>query len=101
MSEFCEFGTHLDDTLRDQLIWGVKDLNIKKRLLLEESLNFKRCVELSVAMEAATNDVNQLQNDVEAEVHYQEARNELVAGSRPRRKITSTSSQQNRSEVVC
>jgi hypothetical protein len=42
MSEFCEFGTHLDDVLRDQLVWGIKDKTIQKRLLSEESLNFKK-----------------------------------------------------------
>jgi len=42
MSEICRFGTHLEDALRDQLVWGIKDQNIQKRLLSEESLNFKR-----------------------------------------------------------
>ncbi|CAI6374369.1 unnamed protein product [Macrosiphum euphorbiae] len=28
MSEFCGFGTHLEDALRDQLVWGIKDQNI-------------------------------------------------------------------------
>ena len=32
MSEHCEFGTVLDDALRDQVIWGIRDSNIKKRL---------------------------------------------------------------------
>ncbi|XP_060861205.1 uncharacterized protein LOC132938406 [Metopolophium dirhodum] len=33
MSEFCEFATSLNESLRDQFIWGVKDSNIKKKLL--------------------------------------------------------------------
>lgn len=101
MSEFWEFGTHLEDALRDQLIWGIKDQNIQKRLLSEESFNFKRCVELSVAMEAATNDVNQLQNQNQVEVLYQEPKNEPLMGSRSQRKAVSNSVQQKRSDVVC
>jgi len=42
MSEFCGFGTHLEDALRDQLVWGIKDQNIQKKLLSETSSNFKK-----------------------------------------------------------
>ncbi|CAI6346683.1 unnamed protein product [Macrosiphum euphorbiae] len=101
MSEFCGFGTHLEDALRDQLVWGIKDQNIQKRLLSEASLNFKRSVELSVAMEAATNDVNQLHNQNQVEVLYQEPKNELVVGSRVQRKAMSTGLRQKRTELVC
>lgn len=67
-------GTHLDNALRDQLIWDIKDNHIKKRLLLEEKLNLKKCVELCVSIVAATNDVNQ------AEVLFQESSRSLPAG---------------------
>lgn len=42
MSEHCEFGTVLDDALRDQVIWGIRDSYIKKRLLSEGSLTLKK-----------------------------------------------------------
>lgn len=35
MSEYCEFLTSLDGALRDQLTSGLKDQNVKKRLLIE------------------------------------------------------------------
>lgn len=41
LSQFCEFGVNLDDSLRDQLVYGIKDINIKKRLLSETKLTFK------------------------------------------------------------
>lgn len=68
MTEYYEFGTSLDDCLRDQMIWGVKDNNIKKRLLSENKLTFKKCVELSVALESANRDVIKLDSE---KVNYQ------------------------------
>lgn len=57
LSQFCEFGVNLDDSLRDQLVYGIKDINIKKRLLSETKLTFKRSVELCLSIEAADKDV--------------------------------------------
>lgn len=70
MSEHCDFGLTLDNMLRDQLIWGLRDQHIKKRLLSEDGLTFKKCVELSLAMEAANNDVSQLEQRAES-IKYQ------------------------------
>jgi len=61
MSVHCDFGSTLDGMLRDQLIWGLRDQHIKKRLL---SVTLKKCVKLSLAMEAANNDVDQLDRSV-------------------------------------
>ncbi|KAE9530092.1 hypothetical protein AGLY_011554 [Aphis glycines] len=47
MSEHCEFGTVLDDALRDQVIWGIRDSNIKKRLLSEEHIVISESVKES------------------------------------------------------
>jgi len=44
MSEHCEFRTVLDDSLRDQVIWGIRDNNIKKRLLSEGALTLKNAL---------------------------------------------------------
>lgn len=46
MSEFCEFATSLNESLRDQFIWGVKDNNIKKKLLSEGTITFKKSMEV-------------------------------------------------------
>ena len=35
---FCDFGTHLDDTLRDQFVSSLRNEAILKRLLSEETL---------------------------------------------------------------
>ncbi|CAI6346892.1 unnamed protein product [Macrosiphum euphorbiae] len=69
MSEHCEFGTVLDDALRDQVIWGIRDSNIKKRLLSEDSLTFKKCIELSLAMESANNDISKMEHHEAVNYH--------------------------------
>jgi len=69
MSEHCEFGTVLDDALRDQVIWGIRDSNIKKRLLSEGSLTFKKCIELSLAMESANNDISKMEHHEPVNYH--------------------------------
>lgn len=35
MLELGEFGTYLDDVLRNQMVWSIKDHNIEKPLLSE------------------------------------------------------------------
>jgi len=62
LSQFCEFGVNLDDSLRDQVVYGIKDVNIKKRLLSETKLTFRRSVELCLSMEAADKDVSKWEN---------------------------------------
>jgi hypothetical protein len=47
-------------SLRDQFIWGVKDSNVKKKLLSEGTITFKKCMELGLAMESASNNVRKL-----------------------------------------
>ena len=47
--------------LRDRLVCGVNDPQIQKRLLAEDRLTFKKALEISLALEAATKDTKQLQ----------------------------------------
>jgi len=57
MSVYCDFIVTMDVMLCDQLIFGLKDQHIIKRLLSEEVFTFKKCVELNLAIETANNDV--------------------------------------------
>ena len=61
LSEYCNFGDALDSMLRDRLVCGVNEPQIQRRLLAEEGLNFKKALEISLALEAATKDTKQLQ----------------------------------------
>ncbi len=49
----CEFGTFLNEALRDRLVCGLRSEAIQRRLLTETALTLDRAVELSQGMEAA------------------------------------------------
>jgi hypothetical protein len=53
LSEHCEFGTALNDSLRDRFVCGLYNESIQKRLLVETSLTFEKALKLAVAMETA------------------------------------------------
>ena len=56
LSEHCEFGTALNDSLRDRFVCGLYNESIQKRLLVETSLTFEKSLKLAVAMETAMKD---------------------------------------------
>ena len=47
MTELCEFGASLTDTLRDRLVTGMRNETIQRRLLSEANLTFARAVEIA------------------------------------------------------
>ena len=49
----CEFGTFLDEELRDRLVSGLRYEAIQKRLLSEKKLIFQQAAETAHAMELA------------------------------------------------
>ena len=50
----CEFGTTLNDMLRDRLVCGINDDNIQVKLLAEKgTMTFENAYEIAVAMESA------------------------------------------------
>ena len=66
LSEYCNFGDTLESMLRDRLVCGVNELQIQKCLLAEDRLTFKKALEISLTLEAATKDTKQLQTVVSA-----------------------------------
>ena len=67
LSEDCEFGTTLDERLRDRLVCGVRDDKIQRRLLAEPKLSLKRALELGIAAETAVKDALDLQKSTPSE----------------------------------
>ena len=57
LSEHCEFGDFLDSALRDQLVLGLRNEAVQKRLLSEKDLTLKKATDISIAMEIANKDV--------------------------------------------
>lgn len=56
MSKTCEFGAWLEESLRDQLVCGIKSETIRQRLFAETKLDFMKAYSLAVSMEAAEKD---------------------------------------------
>ena len=54
LSEHCQFGTTLEDMLRDRLVCGISDDRIQRRLLAERELSFEKAVEIATATEMAS-----------------------------------------------
>ncbi|XP_039757370.1 uncharacterized protein K02A2.6-like [Pararge aegeria] len=56
LSKTCEFGTWLEESLRDQLVCGLSNETIRQRLFTELHLNFSKAYQLACSMEAAEKD---------------------------------------------
>ena len=54
LAEYCEYGTFLEDMLRDRIVCGINDAQIQRRLLGEAGLTLTRAFEIALAMESAT-----------------------------------------------
>ena len=54
VSEHCQFGTTLEDMLRDRLVCGISDDRIQRRLLAERELTFEKAVAIATATEMAS-----------------------------------------------
>ena len=81
LSENCEFGTHLQDSMRDCLVCGLHNTDIQKKLLTEDKLTFEKSVDISTAMETAAKDALELQN----KAHVASGVNKVSSGKPPRK----------------
>ena len=61
LTEYCKFGTTLDEMLRDRLVCGVQDIRIPRRLLAELKLTLQQALDLALAIEAAEKDASEIQ----------------------------------------
>lgn len=64
LSEHCNFGTHLQDALRDRFVCGLNNEAIQKRLLTEAVLTFQKAVEIAVAAETVAREAQQLSSSL-------------------------------------
>ena len=62
LSTHCEFGTYLDEALRDRFVCGLGSETTQKRLLTESELTFAKAVEIAHSMEAAAKNARKLQD---------------------------------------
>ena len=60
LAEHCEFGNALNDALRDRLVCGLKDETAQKRLLTTKNLTLDKAISISLSMEMASKEAQQL-----------------------------------------
>lgn len=60
LSEHCDFGRSLNDTIRDRLVCGLRSETIQKRLLTETNLTLEKSIDISTSMEMAAKEAQQL-----------------------------------------
>jgi hypothetical protein len=56
----CQFGSTLNDAVRDRLVCGLSDQHLQRRLLVEADLTFDRAKALAIAAETAARDAEEL-----------------------------------------
>jgi len=74
LAEHCEFGTQLDEMLGDRLVVGVRDDNLRRKLLTQTDTELQQTQELAIADETAARDASVVNigrdvSTVSAEVH--------------------------------
>ena len=62
IAQTCNYGTSLDEMLRDRIVCGINDDRIQQRLLSEKGLTYKKALELSQGLERAAKNVRELQS---------------------------------------
>ena len=66
----CNFGTNLDDCLRDRLVCGWSNTHIIKKMLAEKDLDLSKAIQLATESETASRDAMELgKTPVPASVH--------------------------------
>lgn len=61
LGRHCNFGTALNEMVRDRLVCGINDGRIQRALLQEPDLTFEKALEITQGIEAAGQDVQKLQ----------------------------------------
>ena len=59
----CEFGTFLDEALRDRLVCGMRDVATQRRLLVESKLTLTKALEIAQGMAAASKQAQQFKSE--------------------------------------
>ena len=67
LSSSCEYGVLQDDLIRDRIVCGIHDENVRKRLLQEANLTLAKCVTTCKAAEVSE---HQLSHFKQESVHH-------------------------------
>ena len=61
LAEFCNFGSSLEEMLRNQIVCSISDSAVQRRLLGEVPLSLEKALQLAQGMETAARNVKELQ----------------------------------------
>ena len=90
LSTHCDFGSFLNDALRDQLVCGLRHETIQKKLLAEDKLTFKKACEIAQAMELADRNANELKATESGEVQAVSDKHKFTKKSSATKQLQST-----------
>ena len=82
LSEQCEFGLSLSDTIGDRLVCDLRSEAIQKQLLTEANLRLEKAIEISTSMEMAAREAQQLSATTQVHKLPIESKNKAAAGQR-------------------
>lgn len=80
LSEHCEFGQSLNDTLRDRLVCGLRGEGIQKRLLTETELTLEKAIDISTSMEMAAREAQQLSASTQVHKVFTQSTKKAISG---------------------
>ena len=69
LASHCEFGTILEQALRDCLVSGMRSKSTKKRLLMEKEPTLKGVMEVVLSLEAAQKNMQTLRGSEVPQLH--------------------------------
>ena len=81
----CEFGDQHDTMLRDRIVFGVSDTQLKERLLRESSdLTLEKAASLCREVEASKNQLKELHSSETKPVHAVKSKSKQKPSKKPR-----------------
>ncbi|KAJ8029499.1 hypothetical protein HOLleu_28908 [Holothuria leucospilota] len=60
LAQYCNYGTTLNDMLRDRLVCGINNDRIQRNLLSKSSLTFETALEIAIGLETASKNADDL-----------------------------------------
>ena len=63
LASSCDFGTLTDELIRDRLVIGVQDRDLKGRLLRQKGLSLQKALEVSKSNEVTKQQLKSLENE--------------------------------------
>ena len=83
LASLCDFGSFLDQALRDRLVFGIASVTVQKRLLTEKEPTLGGLMEIALGLEAAQKNAQKL-NPAEASQLYRMGRRQQTTRNTPK-----------------